>query len=72
MRSGRDQRAAPARRNATGAMSIFSPSKEAMKDYTESPLSGPPHFNRRFSADSLPRFGTISNVTSAPSGQAAP
>jgi hypothetical protein len=27
------------------------------------------HFTRRFSADSLPRFGTISNVTLAPSGR---
>src|SRR6266404_6581113 len=28
-----------------------------------------PHCTRRFSADSLPRFGTISNVTLAPSGR---
>jgi hypothetical protein len=27
------------------------------------------YFTRRFSADSLPRFGTISNVTLAPSGR---
>ena len=46
-----------------------SPSKEATKSYTESPLSRAPHFTRRFSADSLPRLGTISNVTLAPSGR---
>jgi len=46
--------------SATGAMSIFGLTKEAMKRPRR-------HFTCRFSADSLPRLATTSKLTLAPS-----